>query len=235
MDRKGRPYPPSRFRQRRANPARSREPVHVRKLPAREPRDLGDARREEQAGGERLRPHAPRVRRRGVGAGGSGDARFEQGNDSNKGGGPSAESREGSDRATENVPRPRTDRAQKRAAVSQWLEGVRQAARRKATEKFTSLLHHLTPELLRSSFYALKRQAAAGAGGVSWREYESGLEDRLADLDSRVQSRTPGGVSRPTFAPGVHTQTRRAAASAGHHRAGGQNCLAGGGDGSPWH
>ena len=108
-------------------------------------------------------------------------------NDSNKGGEPQAESREGSNRAEENVQRPRTDRAQQRAAVSQGLEGVRQAARRKATGKFTSLLHHLTPELLRSSFYALKRQAAAGVDGVSWREYESGLEDRLVDLDSRVQ------------------------------------------------
>ena len=93
-------------------------------------------------------------------------------NDSNKGGEPSAESREGSNRATENVPRPCTDRAQQRAAVSQGLEGVRQAARRKATGKFTSLLHHLTPELLRRSFYALTRQAAAGVDGVSWREQE---------------------------------------------------------------
>ncbi len=108
-------------------------------------------------------------------------------NDSNKSGTPPAESREGSTRAKENVPRPRTGRAQQRAAVSQGLEGVRQAARRKTTGKFTSLLHHLTPELLRSSFYALKRQAAAGVDGVSWREYESGLEDRLVDLDSRLQ------------------------------------------------
>ena len=59
-------------------------------------------------------------------------------NDSNKGGQPPAESREGSNRAKENVQRPRTDRAQQRAAVSQWLEGVRQAARRKATGRFTS-------------------------------------------------------------------------------------------------
>ena len=108
-------------------------------------------------------------------------------NDSNKSGTPPAESREGSTRAKENVQRPRTGRAQQRAAVSQGLEGVRQAARRKTTGKFTSLLHHLTPELLRSSFFALKRQAAAGVDGVSWREYESGLEDRLVDLDSRVQ------------------------------------------------
>ena len=76
-------------------------------------------------------------------------------NDSNKGGQPLAESREGSNRAKENVQRPRTDRAQQRAAVSQGLEGVRQAARRKATGRFTSLLHHLTPELLRSSLFAL--------------------------------------------------------------------------------
>ena len=75
-------------------------------------------------------------------------------NDSNKDEQSSAESREGSDRAKENVQRPCTDRAQKRAAVSQGLEGVRQAARRKATRKFTSLWHHLAPELPRGSFYA---------------------------------------------------------------------------------
>ena len=118
---------------------------------------------------------------------------------------PSAESREGSNRATENVPRPRTDRAQQRAAVSQGLQGVRQAARRKATGKFTSLLHQLTPELLRSSFYALKRQAAAGVDGVSWREQEQGLEDRLAGLDNRVQSRDGGAYraqpSRRVYIP----------------------------------
>ena len=75
-------------------------------------------------------------------------------NDSNKNGQPSALSQEGSNRAEENVQRPRRDRAQQRAAVSQGLEGVRQAARGKATGKFTSLWYHVTPELLHSSFYA---------------------------------------------------------------------------------
>ncbi|MDX1515182.1 MAG: reverse transcriptase domain-containing protein, partial [Gammaproteobacteria bacterium] len=98
-----------------------------------------------------------------------------------------AENPEGSDRAKENAQQPRTGRAQQREAVSLGLEGVRQAARRKATGKLTSLLHHLTPELLRGSFYSLKRQAAAGIDGVSWREYEIGLEDRLGDLHNRVQ------------------------------------------------
>ena len=107
-------------------------------------------------------------------------------NDSNKGGTPSAESREGSNRAKENAVEARAVRAQQRGAVSEGLDRVRQAARRKAG-KFTSLLHHVTPDLLWRSFQALKRQAAAGVDGVTWREYEQGLEDRLADLHSRVR------------------------------------------------
>jgi group II intron reverse transcriptase/maturase len=41
-------------------------------------------------------------------------------------------------------------------------------------------------DLLRKSYYALKRQAAPGVDGVTWQEYETGLEDRLVDLLSRV-------------------------------------------------
>jgi group II intron reverse transcriptase/maturase len=48
------------------------------------------------------------------------------------------------------------------------------------------LLHHLTVDLLRESFYALKRKAAPGVDGVTWQEYEAGLEGRLIDLHSRV-------------------------------------------------
>lgn len=107
--------------------------------------------------------------------------------DSNQDEPSSAESLEGRPRAKENDPAPHTVRAQQRAAVSPGLEGVRQAARRTTTGKLTSLLHHLTPELLRSSFYALQKQAAAGVDGVSWREYETGVEDRLMDLHGRVQ------------------------------------------------
>jgi hypothetical protein len=36
--------------------------------------------------------------------------------------------------------------------------------------KFTALLHHLTVELLRESFYSLKRKAASGVDGVTWQE-----------------------------------------------------------------
>jgi group II intron reverse transcriptase/maturase len=52
--------------------------------------------------------------------------------------------------------------------------------------KFTALLHHLTVNLLWESFYALKRKAAPGVDGITWEEYETGLEGRLVDLHSRV-------------------------------------------------
>jgi hypothetical protein len=51
--------------------------------------------------------------------------------------------------------------------------------------KFTALLHHLTIELLRKSFYSLKRKAAPGVDGVTWQEYEPELEGRLVDLHIR--------------------------------------------------
>jgi RNA-directed DNA polymerase len=53
-------------------------------------------------------------------------------------------------------------------------------------ERFTALLHHMTLNLLRDSFYALKRQASPGVDGVTWQEYETGLECRLSDLHNRV-------------------------------------------------
>ena len=50
----------------------------------------------------------------------------------------------------------------------------------------TALLHHLTVDLLRESFYSLKRKAAPGVDGVTWQEYEDGIEGRLIDLHARV-------------------------------------------------
>ncbi len=44
----------------------------------------------------------------------------------------------------------------------------------------------MTVDLLRESFYALKRQAAPGVDGMTWAQYEVNLEDRLRDLHGRV-------------------------------------------------
>jgi group II intron reverse transcriptase/maturase len=81
-----------------------------------------------------------------------------------------------------------TRRAQDRESVSQALERVRLAARRGKKEKFTSLLHHVDPEMLKTSFYALKRDAAPGVDGMTWDAYEQGLDRRIEDLHARVQS-----------------------------------------------
>ena len=66
------------------------------------------------------------------------------------------------------------------------LQGVRRTAKEKKQERFTALLHHVTVDLLRESFHRLKKQAAPGVDGVTWEEYEQGLEDRLIDLHGRV-------------------------------------------------
>src|SRR3954463_5604320 len=81
-----------------------------------------------------------------------------------------------------------TRRAQDRESVSQALERVRFAARREKKAKFTSLLHHVDHEVLRTSFYALKRDAAPGVDGMTWEPYEQGLDRRIENLHARVQS-----------------------------------------------
>jgi RNA-directed DNA polymerase len=107
-------------------------------------------------------------------------------NHSNKSGKPPAESEEGRPLIKENTHQSSTHSTQREARVSQGLASVRKAARDRKEMKFTALLHHLTVVLLRDSFYALKRKAAPGVDGVTWQEYETGLEGRLADLHSRV-------------------------------------------------
>ena len=86
-----------------------------------------------------------------------------------------------------------TLRAQDRAGVSQALERIRQAARHNKKERFTALLHHVNPEMLRLAFNALKKDAAPGVDGVVWSDYEADLEPRLRELCDRVQR----GAYRP--------------------------------------
>ena len=105
---------------------------------------------------------------------------------SNNDGQPSAEREEGRPQIEENTLQPNTHLTQGKERVSQGLERVRTAAREHKEMRFTALLHHMTVDLLRESFYALKRKAAPGVDGVTWHEYETGLEERLVDLHSRV-------------------------------------------------
>jgi RNA-directed DNA polymerase len=81
---------------------------------------------------------------------------------------------------------PNNQPTQSGVRVSQGLNGVRERARKNKQERFTALLHHVTVDLLRDSYYGLKRKAAPGVDGVTWKEYETGLEDRLKDLHGLV-------------------------------------------------
>src|SRR5256885_15624949 len=81
-----------------------------------------------------------------------------------------------------------TRRAQDRESVSQALERVRRAARQGKKEKFTTLLHHINPAMLRTAFYAMKRDAAPGVDGMTWDTYEKDLDRRIEDLHARVRT-----------------------------------------------
>ena len=79
-----------------------------------------------------------------------------------------------------------TRQAQDWERVSQALARIRQAAKLRKKERFTSLLHHVSVDLLRLSFFALKKDAAPGVDGLAWRDYETNLEGNLEDLHDRV-------------------------------------------------
>ena len=82
-------------------------------------------------------------------------------NHSNKDENTLAENGEGRTPIKENASQPNTYPTQSGKGVSQGLASVRQAARENKEMKFTALLHHLTVDLLRESFYSLKRKAVS--------------------------------------------------------------------------
>src|SRR5713226_8653841 len=104
----------------------------------------------------------------------------------NKAGRPAAEPVERRAGTEGNADQQSTHRTQIRARVTQALDRVRQAARRRKKEQFTALHHLINVDLLRTAFYALKRKAAPGVDGMTWQDYEADLEPRLGDLHGRV-------------------------------------------------
>ena len=86
-----------------------------------------------------------------------------------------------------------TRRTQTRAHVTHALDRVRQAAKLRKKERLTALLHHVSVDTRQTAFYALKRKAAPGVDGMTWQEYETGLELRLEALHDRIHR----GAYRP--------------------------------------
>ena len=69
---------------------------------------------------------------------------------------------------------------------SRGLEGVREAARKDRTLKFTALLHHVNEDCLREAFFNLKKHAAIGIDKVTWQDDEQNLEANIVDLHGRI-------------------------------------------------
>jgi RNA-directed DNA polymerase len=104
----------------------------------------------------------------------------------NKGVGTPAEVVEGRPPTKENTQQSNLGRTQSRESRPNRLERVREAARKDRKRKFTALLHHVSIDLLRDSYFSLKKQAAPGVDGMTWEEYGRDLEVRLADLHGRI-------------------------------------------------
>lgn len=81
-----------------------------------------------------------------------------------------------------------TLRAQNRDSVQQALARVRQAARKDKKLWFTTLMHHIcNPAMLREAYFGLKRDAAPGVDGQTWRHDGQELEANLQDLSGRLK------------------------------------------------
>jgi group II intron reverse transcriptase/maturase len=66
------------------------------------------------------------------------------------------------------------------------LHGVREAARKDSTLKFTALLHHVNEDCLTKAFFDLKKTAAVGVDKVTWHDYEQHMEANIVALHDRI-------------------------------------------------
>jgi len=95
---------------------------------------------------------------------------------------------EGRGLAKGNLPQQNASRTPSREDALSALERVRQAAKRDKKLRFTALLHHIyAPERLREAYFCLKKEAAPGVDGETWRHYGETLEDNLQDLSHRLK------------------------------------------------
>ena len=106
----------------------------------------------------------------------------------NNAGQPVAEGMEGRGLAKGNLPQQNASRTPSREDALSALERVRQAAKKDKQLRFTALLHHIyNLETLRTAYFSLKKEAAPGVDGETWRHYGETLEENLQDLSHRLK------------------------------------------------
>ena len=99
-----------------------------------------------------------------------------------------AEEVEGRGLAEGNSRQQNAPRTQSRSGAHSALERVREVAAKDRKKQFTALLHHIyDAERLREAYFGLKRDAAAGVDGETWRHYGEQLEENLRALGAGVK------------------------------------------------
>src|ERR1700739_67435 len=95
---------------------------------------------------------------------------------------------EGNGLAKGNLPQQNASRTPSRKDALSALERVRQAAGKDKQLRFTALLHHIyNLETLRMAYFSLKKEAAPGVDGETWRHYGEELERNLQALAERLK------------------------------------------------
>ncbi len=119
---------------------------------------------------------------------GKSDSPIVPGKSPNKAGPPVAEGMEGNGLAKGNLLQQNASRTPSRNDAPNALERVRHAAKKDRKLRFTALLHHIyNLETLRRAYFSLKKEAAPGVDGETWRHYGEELERNLQDLAERLK------------------------------------------------
>ncbi len=95
---------------------------------------------------------------------------------------------EGRGLAKGNLGQQNAPRTLSRISAPSELAQIRQTAKSNKDVKFTALMHHIYRiDTLRFAYSQLKRHAAAGVDGETWRHYGEALEENLQDLSHRLK------------------------------------------------
>jgi len=73
------------------------------------------------------------------------------------------------------------------ADATTYLQRIGKRAKEETKEKFTNLLNHVKVPLLREAYKCLRKDAAPGIDAVTWAEYAERIDERLLDLQDRIQ------------------------------------------------
>jgi RNA-directed DNA polymerase len=100
--------------------------------------------------------------------------------------GASPDAGEGADRSTQSAQETSTVRT----TESDWqtfLRAIAEKAFKNKHHRFGDLYRRLNRDVLRLSFFRLRKDAASGVDGVTFQQYERNLEANLADLEGRLK------------------------------------------------